>query len=908
MGDGQRLDEIAVASGDLNVTPQRWSRIKEVFGAALEAPQAERPRFLESVCGADPDLRAEVERLLAGSEEPSWPSPLPDLFPAAAEFAPGNTVSHYRIESNLGRGGMGVVYRVQDTRLRRSVALKVVNERFSEWGLREARAAAALNHPNICTLHDVGPNFLVMELIEGPTLADQIAKGRIPLEKALGIARQIAEALEAAHERGIVHCDLKPANIKVTAGDAVKVLDFGLARTQLPPGTEQATTQTISSSQLGLIVGTAPYMSPEQALGKPVDKRADIWSFGVVLWEMLTGRRLFEGETVTDTLAGVLRAAIDFGQLPRETPPAIRELLRRLLDRDPRNRLRDIGEARIALTSAFAPAEPAAPPAKAWLGFAWIAAAVLALALGVLAYHHFPATPPERPRVQFQIDSPPGERASFALSPDGRFLAFETREENRTRKIWVRSLVGLEARLLAEFPIDSRFDAGVFWSLDGARIAYYSAGKLCAIERTGGKPVELSDLPEASTRSRGVWLDNDAILLPGNSALFRVSPSGGGAVKIDDHPTSLPAWLPGRRFLYTRADGIFAGSLDGGKPVRILPDPVGAFYVLSRESGLPGHLIFRRGGTLFAQPFNAGKLELAGRAIPLATQVGAYMASTNGVLVFSRADLGDVRLTWVDRAGKQERIVSKPFRLPVNAAIRLSGDDSQAIVSVPGANGTDLWIADLNRNTLSRFTFDGSISGLWSPDGRKILWGANDGNRYLRTADGSGKDELLYRNPKCGNCYPTDWSSDGKLITFAERGEKTPWDIWLVPVEGDHKPYPYLQLRFAAYWAQFSPDNRWMAYGFDAFGQEQIFVESIPAGKIRRQISTDGGDWPIWRRDGKELFYRQGTKLMAVPIRLTETSVESGKPQELFNGPAWNSAQPAVAGAMYTLMRFQVSR
>jgi hypothetical protein len=352
--------------------------------------------------------------------------------------------------------------------------------------------------------------------------------------------------------------------------------------------------------------------------------------------------------------------------------------------------------------------------------------------------------------------------------------------------------------------------------------------------------------------------------------------------------------------VYARADGTYAGSLDGGKLVKILSDSVSASYAPPVRPGQPGHLLFFRGEALLARPFNVDKLELEGEAIPLTLRgANVFSASANGVLITGRLLSQDSILTWFDRSGRKVQSIGKPFALAGNPAIRLSPNDSQVIIPIEGVNGTDLWIGDLNLDTLSRFTFNGSGSAVWSPDGRKVLWAANDGNRYLRSADGSGKDELLFKNPTCDSCYPNDWSPDGKLIAFSELGQKAVLDLWLVPTEGDRKPYPYLQSHFSPYWAQFSPDNRWMAYGSDQSPQpEQVFVESVPRGKGRWQVTTEGGDWPIWRRDGKELFYLQGTKIMAMPVRLTEASCEFGKPQALFD----------VGDTGYANGRFQVSR
>jgi serine/threonine protein kinase/Tol biopolymer transport system component len=886
------------------MSDNRWQRIEDIFHRAVELAPKARPDFLNEVCAADESLRLEVESLLAHeSEEGST-----FMGPArgeAPQLAPGDTVEHYRIEARLGEGGMGVVYKAHDSRLGRSVALKFVKDQFSSGADREARAVASLNHPNICTLHDIGPNYLVMELIEGPTLEERIRGGRpgpIPLQEALAIASQIAAALEEAHEKGIVHRDLKPANLKLTAGGAVKVLDFGLAKTRVPSagGPEDSPALTISGAQAGMILGTASYMSPEQANGNPVDRRSDIWAFGVVLHEMLTGGRLFQGETVTQILAEVLRGPIDLDPLPRETPPAVRGLLRRCLDRNPKTRLRDIGEARIAIEAASHPAEPEAPPPQTRTSFAWIAVAVLAVSLGALALIHFREAPPERQHVRFQIHSPEGRLTDFKLSPDGRSLAFVTVTGPAAGKIWIRTLDGLDTRLLTETRGNGQRYDTLFWSGDGEHIAFWSAEKLCQIDRNGGPRVVLADVPLPILG--GVWLEGGVILFSTASGLFRVSSSGGNPVKIEDQNISSLAWLPARRFLYTRTDGIFAGSLDGRKPVQILPDHAVPTYVRPARPGLPGRLLFVRGETLLAQYFDADKLELQGEAIAVASPVGAgtFTASANGVLVFGAGNSPDVTVTWLDRAGKRLQTSGESFRLAFNPAIRLSPDDSRAIVSIADGNGKDLWIADLNRNTRSRFTFDGASSGIWSPDGRKVLWAANNGNWYLRPADGTGKDELLFKNPSPGS-YVTDWSSDGRFIATGGKGEKAALNIWLVPAEGDRKPFPYIQSRFATFWGQISPNDRWMAYVTGQPAPTLVFVESIPAGKGRWQISTEGGDWPIWRRDGKELFYRQGTKIMAVPIRLTQTSVESGKPQALFEVSADTRFQVSRDGQRFLI-------
>jgi eukaryotic-like serine/threonine-protein kinase len=538
-------------------------------------------------------------------------------------------------------------------------------------------------------------------------------------------------------------------------------------------------------------------------------------------------------------------------------------------------------------------------PSAASKPLAWIVAAILAFTLGGFVVAHFHEPAPQHQRIRFKINRPEGQLGLFQLSPDGRFLAFATLEENT--KLWVRPLDAVDTRLLTEMPFDLDGFA-MFWSWDGDHLVYQSAGKLYKIALDGSPPAVLRDsIPSVNW---GVWIDRDVILLSAENGLFRLNPSGGPAVKLDNQVSWCPSPLPGNRYLYVRRDGIFAGSLDGDKPVRILADSSPPTYISASSSGSDGYLLFVRNQTLVAQPFNATKLQLHGEAVVVEQHVGqltgpgsAFTASTNGILVFGHGDAAEIVLTWVDRAGRKLQRASKPFDLGANPEIRLSPDDSKAIVPIESdhnARTGDIWIADLNRDTLTRFTLNGSGSGIWSPDGRKVLWAANDGKRYLRPADGSGKDEMVYQDPKCGSCVATDWSSDGKLITFAEPGEKNVWEIWLAPTGGDRRPFPYVQGSTYNVWGQFSPDGRWMAYVGEQFPHAQIWVQSVPSGRGRRQISINGGDWPIWRRDGKELFYRQGTHIMAAPIQLTETSVESGAPQALFEVP--------------TNTRFQVSR
>jgi Tol biopolymer transport system component len=828
---------------------------------------------------------------------------------------PGGTrLGTYEIVAALGAGGMGEVYRAKDTKLGRDVALKILPASFTNDPervarfRREAQVLASLNHPHIAQIYGLeeanGTQFLVLELVDGESLDKRIARGPIPIDEALGIAKQIAEALEAAHEKGIIHRDLKPANIALTQDGNVKVLDFGLAKAvETTAGSVDAmNSPTITSPAMmtgvGVILGTAAYMSPEQAKGRPADKRSDMWAFGCVLYEMITGKRAFEGEDVSDTLAAVLRSDPDWQALPRVLPTAVATVLNRCLRKDRRQRFSDMSTPLFLLNEATEVAPSSGTlgaQQRSWfkralpvLGGAMMA--VLVTALVDLSFFRPRVTPPESRRVRYQITPPEDNLLYFSLSADGRFLAFLTADGNNA-KIWVRALESLETRLLtATQSIATGRIPSFFWSPDGAYLAFSSQGKLYKIARTGGPPVPVCDMPIGGL-SGGTWRDDGVILFSAQGSLYRVAASGGASAKLAGQEAQAvgPIWLGGERFLYSADGGIFTGSVEGDKPRRILSNVISnVAYVRPSSSASPGYLLFRSGDTLMAQPLDPQKADRRGEAFPVADGVGdfntarrgAFSASANGVLVFGHGVSRKTELVWVDRFGKRLQTVSRPFALAANPAIRLSPDDTRAIVPVVGATDADLWIADLNRKSLSRLTADGSTSGIWSPDGRSVLWAARDGSRYLRPADGSGKDELLFKNPRCPSCYPYDWSSLGQ-IAFADQGQ----NIGMLNAEGDHKPYLYDQSRFAEVWAQISPDGRWMAYISDSPGQREVIVESIPAGKRRSQISTEGGDWPVWRRDGKELFFRQGSSVMAAPIRLTESAVESGKPQALFEVP-----------------------
>jgi predicted Ser/Thr protein kinase len=652
----------------------------------------------------------------------------------------GDRVGPYEILALIGAGGMGEVYQAHDTRLRRDVAIKVSAERFSERFETEARAIASLNHPNVCTLHDVGPNYLVMELVEGQTLAERIADGAIPLDEVLAIAKQIADALEAAHEKGITHRDLKPGNIKIKPDGVVKVLDFGLAKMGGTPTakSDNSPTLTMSATQAGVILGTAAYMSPEQARGKPVDKRADIWAFGVVLYEMLTGKRLFQGEDLTDTLASVVKDA------PRldEVPASVRRLLGKCLEKDPKKRLRDIGDV-----WGFLEDEPASQRSAPRGIAGWIVAAMFAVAAGALAFTHFREKPPVAELVRFQIPAPEKENfgtRGFALSPDGRRLAFLVRSESGVDQLWVRALDTLLARPLA----GTEGATGPFWSPDSRSIAFGVEGKLKKVDASGGPPQTLCDLPPGmgAVPVSGAWNRDGVMIFEAFPHLMRCEAGGVASVLTTadnsrgERSHTSPAFLPdGRHFVYlagslaTLTSSIRVGSLDA-KPEQQPSERLastdstrGFVYAPSQEpepsSSSLGYLLLVRAGSIMAQPFNARKLALTGEAALIADDLGdhgTYSASMTGVLAYQASTYGRP-LTWVDRKGNPG---DAPPGIPsyVNAW-NLSPDGTRmAGVVTPIGEGIRLYNFSLGNS--SRFTSgsNNDQSPVWSKDGSRIIF------------------------------------------------------------------------------------------------------------------------------------------------------------------------------------------
>jgi serine/threonine protein kinase len=827
----------------------------------------------------------------------------------------GTKLGPYEILAPIGAGGMGEVYRATDPRMGRDVAIKISAERFSDRFSREVHAVAALNHPNICTLHDVGPNYLVMELIEGPTLADRIEQGAIPLEEALAIAAKIAAALEAAHEKGIVHRDLKPGNIKLKPDGTVKVLDFGLAKVAeaaaAASSPEASPTISMAATQAGVILGTAAYMSPEQARGKVVDKRADIWAFGVVLYEMLSGKRLFQGEDLTETLASVVKDRPDLSGVPA---PA-RRLLERCLEKDPKKRLRDIGDMELLL---LAEADegvgrgPGGPPHKRWL---WPAAAgVLALALGVALWAPWRADKPvERPLVRLDVDLgsdvslpvPNPSGSSVLISPDGTRLAYIS---GTPPKLFTRRLDQPKA---TELP-GTQGATVFFFSPDGQWIGFRAGSKLNKISVEGGAVVPL--LGDVGPFAGASWGEDGSIVAsePVGKGLFRI-PAGGGPPETlaglgsGERALSLPQVLPGGKailFATNPADDVDKNTIEvltladrrrkivtrGGTSPRYVAPP-----------GEPGQLIYLNKATLFAVPFDLDKLETHGTAVPVVDDV-AYNAAVwtgqfdvswapggHGTLVYRRGGgsaSAMMTLQWVYPTGKKESLGAKPgaYQDP-----SLSPDGKRVVLEVAEGGSRDVWVYDPNRDAMTRLTFDGGASGsgpIWSLDGQYVVLGSIGKGIFQSRADGSSRPESLTESKATQVAY--SFTPDGNWLAYDDFSARRS-QIWTVPLEvtGGQlkagKPEQFLKSGFTDGFPSFSPDGRWLAYQSLSSGTYEVYVRAFPpppsgpGGKW--QISNGGGREPHWSRSGHDLLYRSGDQIMAASYTVEGETFVAGKPR-----------------------------
>jgi Tol biopolymer transport system component len=810
-------------------------------------------------------------------------------------MTPQESIAHYRIVSKLGEGGMGVVYRATDTKLNRDVAIKVLPEAFANDPnrlarfTREAQVLASLNHPNIAMIFGVEDRALVMELVEGENL-----KSPLPVESAIAYAKQIAEALEAAHEKGIIHRDLKPANIKVTPQGTIKVLDFGLAAvTQgnavVSGNSQNSPTLTLmGATQAGLILGTAAYMSPEQAEGKQVDKRADIWSFGVVLWEMLTGQQLFAAESVSHTLADVLRAPIDFSALPKDTPLAIRTLLARCLDRNVQTRLRDIGEARIALAS---PRDLQLTQQQAPRRFClpWAIAAFGIAAAGVMAFVHFREMPPETAAIRALITPPPntafftsdtiGMIALPTLSPDGRRMVFGVRDQDGRTRLWVRALDSTSAQPLA----GTEGGLHPFWSPDSKFIAFFADSNLKKIDASGGPVFTLWQ--NINNIGRGGTWNRDGVILfavGGNGVIFRLAASGGSPVQVTDRG-EFPCFLPdGRHFIFHRDSAVYVGSLDSKMAARLVDTESQANY-------FGGYLVYIREDVLMAQAFDIGKLAVSGDPVPLVQDVrmgtpriGVFSLSQTGMLAYQEGQRR-LRLSWFDRNGQRLEDAGEAAGI---TSFQLSPDGKTVAAAVLTKGSSDLWLFDITRRLKSRFTFlnsTGGIEEVWSPDGSSLVfYGRKSGEPTLTRKNVDTGEEQVLRSGDTS--LPTGWTPNGKTLLYDLATPGAGRDTIMVLPFVDLKPTPFATPH--ASHGTISPDGRWVAYDRQDAGGRNVFVAPFPGPGRTFQVSPLGGSLPRWRGDGKELFYLANNQLMAAKIDTHGQSLEVGRVQPLFGGLA----------------------
>jgi Tol biopolymer transport system component/predicted Ser/Thr protein kinase len=793
----------------------------------------------------------------------------------------GARLGPYQILDSLGEGGMGEVWRARDTRLDRTVAIKKSAARFSDRFEREARSIAALNHPHICTLYDVGPDYLVMEYVEGKPL-----KGPLPPQEVLSLSAQIADALYAAHVRGIVHRDLKPDNILLTK-TGVKLLDFGLARTAAPTASADGRTLTMAVTGEGMIVGTPQYMSPEQVEGKPADARSDIFSLGCVLYEMLTGRKAFTGKSAASVIAAILRS--EPPSLDEMRPPALGRVLRTCLAKDPEERWQSARELKHALEWVA----DTAPPRRARA--TWIAAAACTLAALAVVLLLLRGPAPQLSPVQFSIEPPQKtvipQPEGPVISPDGERLVFSAARQDGRSMLWVRALNSLQPQAIAETD-DGRLP---FWSPDSRSIAFNASGQLKRVDLAGGA---VRVLCPATHLAAGSWSSDGLILFGGSDKPIQSVPAQGGEARpvsrfLDGEKNHLlPQLLPDRRhFLFLASRGHWRiGSLDGGPEVPVSVKDSPAMYVS------PGYLLFASDGNILAQRFDPKRMRLSGDAVIVSGgvqewgTVGYYpfSASETGVLTWlDGAGNNSTQLVWLDGAGNRLGTVGEPADYTSPA---MSPDGSKLAVAIrdPMTRQRDIWILDLTRGTRTRFTFDPAddVNPVWSPDGGRIAWSSDrKGVRdlYVKAATGVGEDQVLYESPLRKSVE--QWSPDGKYLLFNSRRQVgTATEIAALPLSAgpERKPIPLVPAGFGYQGAQLSPDSSFMAYHSNESGAEEIYVQPFPPSGAKWQISTAGGTEAFWGKDGKQLFFVSGNNLMVVPVRTYGGQFEAGAPTLLF--------------------------
>ena len=944
-----------------------WTRVDEVLQSVLLRPPDERDTFLRQACAGDTALEKEVRSLLASYEQAGSFLDAPAIHTAARALAdelspggtrrsapletarmalsPGSRLGPYEIAARIGAGGMGEVYRAFDSNLGRQVAIKVLPEsmaadpdRLARFD-REARTLAALNDPNIAAIYGLersdGTTALVMELVEGPTLAERIAQGPIAVAEALSIATQIAEALASAHDCGIVHRDLKPANIKLRPDGTVKLLDFGLAKAMEPSSrrspdvSESPTITTPATTRAGVILGTAAYMSPEQARGQRVDAQTDIWAFGCVLYEMLTGRAAFGRATLTDTMAAVIESEPDWTALPRVTPGSVVRLLRRTLEKNPGRRLHAIADARLDLEEAGDKAREATTPSAAAtssrrpartlvLGtavcvlvlvvVAWLALGVWGLQL-VRTGGQVPAQRPTRLSIAAVGEVSP--QMAPAVSPDGRRLAYVSTDASGGSRLWVRDLGTLAPHALA----GTEDAAHPFWAPDGSAIGFVAAGKLKRVDAGGGQVMTLAD---GAARSGATWSSTGVILFRRQGGEFATVPETGGPVStvLKSQQQNWASFLPdGRHFIFHAAPadgarGVYVGSLGSQTTKLVLPGDFGAVFAA------PDYLISSRGeGLVFAQHFDLMRLEVTGEPFSVAEGVWEALGSARvsvsaagGVLAYINASIANVQLAWFDRSGRPLGTFGEPGQYggqsprisPDGANVALTHDGS--IGGGVSAAGSGVWVTRLDDGNTRRLTLEpGAGTPIWSSDGSRILFrwarGANESAVSIQDARGSGPASLV---GAIGGVV-WDWSPDGQRIVF---GRDRPMDLWILPVAGGDA-VPFARSPFSKTQAQISPDGRWIVYTSLDTGHDEVYVDSFPVAGNRRQVSVGGGMQPRWRRDGSELFYLAPDQtLMAVRGTMESGYFDHGRATPLFRTRLQTiGSQITGFGAFYDVTR-----
>ncbi len=939
------------------MTPERWKQVDKLLEQALEQELDHRALFLDEACEGDTALRQEVESLLAAHEQAASFIEAPVLEvtdrvvpQASARLASGQLLGSYKILSLLGAGGMGEVYRAKDDRIGREVAIKVLKPAFSADPDRlrrfeqEARAAGRLNHPNILALYDVGNHegspYIVSELSHGETLRDRLRGKPLPLRKAIDYALQMARGLAAAHEKGIVHRDLKPENLFITTDGRIKILDFGLAKLQPKQGKVTETGIAPLNTEPGLVLGTVGYMSPEQVRGEQTDPRSDIFAFGAIVYEMLSGHRAFQGESAVETMNVILKG--EPSDLPNATPPipqALKHLVRHCLEKSPEQRFQsardlafDLEELMGAPVNASEVPVRSAPLKRREL-FGWgLAGLSLLVLLTVLLFPsaYFRRTNVDQQTIRFTVNPP--EKANFwgslALSPDGRWLAFIASTTGGStdgkQSLWLRALDSLAAQ---ELP-GTQDAAYPFWSPDSRFIGFFAQRKLKKVAVSGGSPQILAEAPFPAG---GTW-NRDGIIVFAPSyldPLCRVSSAGGETTPVttvnrDQKEAHLfPHFLPdGRRFLYLSwqspgmppRDAITVGSVE--------PKDLKPHVLLAATSGVayapPGFLFFMREATLYRQPFDPNRLQIGGEPTPLVEGVAEtggfgyadFSISDNG-LAYRRVSPLNTQLTWFNRKGTSLGAVGQPG---LYDDLSLSPNDKQVALSLgyPETGATavfgawrneraaDIWLIDLLRGEPGRLTFDPrpDYFPVWSPDGSQIVFSSNRNGYlelYLKSSTGAGEDQLLLETKTSKRA--TDWSRDGRFVVYQEVNSRTNRDLFVLPMFGDRKPRLFLQTEFNERLGRLSPGGAWMAYASNESGKYEIYVQPFPPTGGKWQISINGGHQPSWRSDGKELFYVTDDKtLMAVEVDAAPPNFRTITSKALFQMRA-GSDPPYLAAA-----------